>query len=183
MAGLSQITSQSYAIQLDSNVFNHLGDGGYESPILTDGEHAITYSTGDLSLFPVFDYLTIVAGAQTAMRGRNVIVDDQNTETAIDFVGGGWSTATLRFENVFDHGKGPYNDTIHWVSEANNSLSFAFTGIHSQQSLISFQLTKFSNRLIGISICCTPPDHGWSYVTHLRIGWQFRRNKCRCKHR
>lgn len=101
------------------------GDGNYDSGVLPDGEHTVTYAIGLDDLFPAFDYLTVTASTLTPMNGRTVIVDDASSQ--IQYHGSGWTMGNLS-EASFDYSTGPYQDSLHWSNTVGNSFSYSFVG-------------------------------------------------------
>lgn len=126
MAGMSNQNTSEYSVSLDGTALeNQQGTGAYQSGILADEEHFIMYATGATDLVPTFDYLTVLAGNTTHMRGRTVIVDDLSGE--IEYSGNRWTSAAAAAD-MFRYGRGAYQDTVHWTGAVGESLSFKFLG-------------------------------------------------------
>ncbi|KAF8914940.1 hypothetical protein CPB85DRAFT_469007 [Mucidula mucida] len=127
-SGLSGGGTKSYSVSLDGDALQPQTDeGGYDSGILADDEHTVMYTTGAMSYSPNFDYLTVLAGNTTNMRGRSIIVDDK--DGLIKYSGAGWISASITNSvEAFPYGRGPYRDSVHWTKEAGESLSFEFLG-------------------------------------------------------
>lgn len=123
--GLTRWGQGDYSVQLDGgNMLLETGAGSYDSGLLEDGEHTLTYAVGNMALFPAFDYLTVSAGNSTAMNGRTVMVDDSNSEIQWS---GNWST--LNLTNVgYDYSTGPYLDTTHWTETVGDNFKLSFVG-------------------------------------------------------
>ncbi|KAF9049590.1 hypothetical protein BDZ89DRAFT_1154452 [Hymenopellis radicata] len=127
-SGLSGGATKSYSVSLDGDALQpQTGEGGYDSGMLADEEHTVMYATGAMSYSPNFDYLTVLAGNTTKMRGRSVIVDDN--DGVIKYSGAGWVSASIiNSVEAFPYGRGPYRDSVHWTKEVGESLSFEFLG-------------------------------------------------------
>ncbi|KAJ7109753.1 hypothetical protein C8R43DRAFT_179340 [Mycena crocata] len=116
--------NRNYSVKIDNGPFLvQSGDGYFESPILTDGLHTITYSDGALNLYPAFDYLTVTAGSSTQLLGRTVIVDD----SAIIEYSGQWSTQSVA-PLILSRPSAVYQNTTHWTSTVGDAFTFQFNG-------------------------------------------------------
>ncbi|KAF7346348.1 hypothetical protein MSAN_01862500 [Mycena sanguinolenta] len=121
-ASMSQ-PNQNYSVKIDGGPFLvQSGDGYFESPILEDGQHTVTYSMGDMDLDPSFDYLTVTAGPSTQLLGQTVIVDD--TEIA-DYSGQWGSEPPTPF---ILRPSGLYQNTTHWTRTVGDTFTFQFNG-------------------------------------------------------
>ena len=117
--------TQDVSVKLDDGQFiPQPGNGHYDSPVLADGRHTVTYAIGNVSLVPVFDYLTVDAGPSTQLNGSTLIVDD--SDTAITY-SGGWTTNPPH-PLSFDYSTSLYKNTTHWSSTVGDTLEFKFTG-------------------------------------------------------
>lgn len=116
--------NQNYSVKIDDGPFVvQSGDGYFESPILNDGQHTVTYSAGDTSLYPALDYLTVTAGPSTQLLGRTVIVDD----TEIPEFSGQWSTEPPT-PFVLSRPSALYKNTTHWTRTVGDTFTFHFNG-------------------------------------------------------
>ncbi|KAF8896937.1 hypothetical protein CPB85DRAFT_1565685 [Mucidula mucida] len=142
----------NYSLTLDGNevVANHssLTD-------LSDEEHTIVYATAaNVSLSPTFDFLSVVAGSRTKMKGRNVIVDDG--DSAITYSGDGWRSSVME-PFTFPDGRGVYKDTLHFTRQVGDTLSFEFAG----SSLYIYAMLPFSqNGSVSVKECVEGPEVG-----------------------
>jgi len=116
--------SQDVSVTLDSTPITPQQDGSFQSPVLPDGPHTLKYAIGNVSLTPVFDYLTVTAGPSTPLDGRTLIVDD--TDGAISFQGN-WSSNPPK-PSHHDYSTSLYRDTAHWSTTVGDTLQFEFTG-------------------------------------------------------
>ncbi|KAJ7675799.1 hypothetical protein DFH06DRAFT_1435296 [Mycena polygramma] len=122
-ASASQL-NQNYSVKIDGGPFiGQSGDGYYESPILEDGQHTVTYAAGAQSLFPAFDYLTVTAGLTTQLLGRTVIVDDAE----ITGYSGQWSTQSPS-PLTLGRPSAIYKNTTHWTQTVGDTFTFQFNG-------------------------------------------------------
>jgi len=117
--------TQDVSVKLDDGHFiPQPGNGHYHSPVLADGRHTVTYAIGNVSLIPVFDYLTVEAGTSTPLNGSTLIVDD--SDTAIKY-SGDWTTSPPH-PLSFDYSTSLYKNTTHWSSTVGDTIEFKFTG-------------------------------------------------------
>jgi len=122
-ASASQL-NQNYSVKIDDGPFIvQSGDGYFESPILKDGLHTVTYSAGAMSLDPAFDFLTVTAGPSTQLLGRTVIVDD----TEIAEYSGQWSTEPPT-PFILSRPSALYKNTTHWTRTVGDTFTFHFNG-------------------------------------------------------
>lgn len=98
--------------------------GGYKSPILSDGQHTVTYGVGTLDLLPTFDYLTVTAGPSTPLQNRALIVDD--TDPSLVYAGE-WTVQPPK-PLLLDFSTGLFRNTSHWSSRVGDTIEFQFTG-------------------------------------------------------
>lgn len=116
----SSNVNQDFAIQIDQGGLVHPGGrGSYVSPVLTDGEHTLVYSAGNISDDPAFDFLTVTT---TSPANRTVIVDDTDFEYT-----GNWSSEPPA-SVAFDPSLPPYLNTTHWTNSVGDTISLKFTG-------------------------------------------------------
>ncbi|KAF7365195.1 hypothetical protein MVEN_00391100 [Mycena venus] len=116
--------NQNYSVKIDDGPFLvQSGDGYYESPILEDGLHTVTYSAGAKSLSPALDYLTVTAGPSTQLLGRTVIVDD----TEIAEYSGQWSVEPPT-PFILSRSSALYKNTTHWTRTVGDTFTFHFNG-------------------------------------------------------
>lgn len=152
--------SQSLSVKLDNNAFVPQSDGKFESPILPDGKHTITYAIGDVALTPVFDYLTVTAGPSSPLNGRTLIVDD--TDSAITFKGN-WAANPPK-PISFGYSTSLYQDTAHWSSTIGDTIEFEFTGT-------SVSVCGLATNIIGArNITATYSIDGVSKTQSIRQG-------------
>lgn len=137
----------SYSVKIDDGAFEpQTSNGTYDSPVLSDGKHTLTYATASQKALPSFDYLTVTAGPSTPLRGQTLAVDDSDTSIVYS---GNWST-TPPSSVVVDASSPLYGNTAHWSSNIGNSLEFQFTGrLLLQRNDIILQLIEIK---IGSSI-------------------------------
>ncbi|KAF8147331.1 hypothetical protein K438DRAFT_485476 [Mycena galopus ATCC 62051] len=115
--------NQNYSVKIDGGPFlAQSGSGYFESPILEDGLHTVTYSAGDITSGPAFDYLTVTAGPSTQLLGRTVIVDD----TEITGFTGQWSLEP--FSPFILRPSGLHQNTTHWTRTVGDTFTFQFNG-------------------------------------------------------
>ncbi|PPQ91688.1 hypothetical protein CVT25_012901 [Psilocybe cyanescens] len=115
----------SYSVKIDDGEFvSHSGTGAYDSPILSDGKHTITYATGTSLSPPAFDYLAVTAGGSTLLDGRTLAMDD--ADSSIVYSGSWLNTPVV--PTGFDSSISLYRDTVHWTSTVGNSLQLQFEG-------------------------------------------------------
>jgi hypothetical protein len=117
---------QSYQVKIDDGPFvPQTGHGSFESSVLPDGKHTITYATNFSSNTPPsFDYLTITPGLSTPLSGKTLAVDDTNPSFVYS---GKWKTIPPN-PISFDYSTSLYRNTAHWTSTIGDSLQFNFTG-------------------------------------------------------
>lgn len=108
----------------DGEFVSHSGTGAYDSPILSDGKHTITYATGTSMSPPAFDYLAVTAGGSTLLDGRTLAMDD--ADSSIVYSGSWLNTPVV--PTGFDSSISLYRDTVHWTSTVGNSLQLQFEG-------------------------------------------------------
>jgi hypothetical protein len=117
--------TQDVSVKLDDGHFiPQPGNGHYDSPVLADGRHTVTYAIGNVSLVPVFDYLTVDAGPSTPLSGSTLIVDDSDTTIKYS---GSWTTSPPH-PLSFDYSTSLYKNTTHWSSTVGDTIEFKFTG-------------------------------------------------------
>jgi hypothetical protein len=115
----------SYSVKIDDGAFEpQTRNGTYDSPVLSDGKHTLTYATASQKALPSFDYLTVTAGPSTPLRGQTLAVDDSDTSIVYS---GNWST-TPPSSVVVDASSPLYGNTAHWTSNIGDSFEFQFTG-------------------------------------------------------
>ncbi|KAJ3509996.1 hypothetical protein NLJ89_g4918 [Agrocybe chaxingu] len=115
----------TYSVKIDNEEFvSQSGDGSYDSPALSDGEHTLTYSVGSGTALPAFDYLTVTAGTNTPLDGKTLVIDD--TDGSISYAGS-WTTDAPVPLN-FDYSTSLYKSTAHWSSRVGDSFHFQFRG-------------------------------------------------------
>ncbi|KAF8967160.1 hypothetical protein BDZ97DRAFT_1656771 [Flammula alnicola] len=115
----------SYSVKIDDGSYEpQSGNGSYNSPILSDGKHTLTYATGSVNTFPSFDYLTVTAGASSSLEGQTLAVDDSDKSVIYS---GSWSNSPPT-SMTFDPSTSLYGDTTYWSSTVGDSLQFQFTG-------------------------------------------------------
>ncbi|KAF8195569.1 hypothetical protein BJ912DRAFT_957438 [Pholiota molesta] len=91
----------SYSVKIDDGAFEpQTRNGTYDSPVLSDGKHTLTYATASQKALPSFDYLT----------GTTLAVDDSDTSIVYS---GNWST-TPPSSVVVDASSPLYGNTAHW---------------------------------------------------------------------
>ncbi len=139
----------NYSLTLDGNevVANHssLTD-------LSDEEHTIVYATAaNASLSPTFDFLSVVAGSRTKMKGRNVIVDDG--DSAITYSGDGWRSSVME-PFTFPDGRGVYKDTLHFTRQVGDTLSFEFAGTFESEARRLVTHCHLQDRRYTSTLCC-----------------------------
>ncbi|KAG5648429.1 hypothetical protein DXG03_005003 [Asterophora parasitica] len=113
-----------FAVKIDDGpwVKQH-GRGRYESPLLVDGHHTVTYAAGELEL-PTLDYLIVKAGPSTPLQDRTIIVDDGSPSLTY---AGDWTTDIVHpLANNFS--TTAFKSTIHWTKTVGDTLQFNFTG-------------------------------------------------------
>ncbi|KAF8798944.1 hypothetical protein BYT27DRAFT_7150508 [Phlegmacium glaucopus] len=117
---------QSYQVKLDDGPFvPQTGHGSFESPVLPDGKHTITYATDFSSETPPsFDYLTVTPGPSTPLSGKTLAADD----TDPSFIYSGKWKITPPNPIPFDYSTSLYRNTTHWTSTIGDSLQFNFIG-------------------------------------------------------
>lgn len=130
--------NHNYSVRIDDGpLVVQSGDGYFESPVLEDGLHTITYAAGDMSLYPTLDYLTVTAGPSTQLFGRTVIVDDSE----IPEYSGKWSSESPS-QLTLSRPESVYLNTTHWTSTVGDTFTLHFTG---EKSPISFSLKLTCN--------------------------------------
>ncbi|ESK95024.1 hypothetical protein Moror_14029 [Moniliophthora roreri MCA 2997] len=122
--------NNAVSVQLDISPLFKLTtilDGSYQSPMLQDGEHTVTFAFGNESLFPAFDFLTVTAGDSTQLKNKTIIVDD--TDPGIRY-SGNWRTqpSTPDASLTFDYSAKPYLNTTRWSNTVGDSITFTFEG-------------------------------------------------------
>ncbi|TFK40784.1 hypothetical protein BDQ12DRAFT_648037 [Crucibulum laeve] len=119
------LQSHSYSVKIDDGAFEDQSGGGYfESPILPDGQHTLTYAVGDLDAVPMLDYLTVTPGPSTQLMGQSLVVDDSDDILTFS---GKWSTSAPRgFPSNTTNNL--YQGTSHWSSTVGDSFQFQFAG-------------------------------------------------------
>ncbi|KAJ7069704.1 hypothetical protein C8F01DRAFT_1113650 [Mycena amicta] len=120
----SQVNDQ-YSVKIDNGSFvGQIGSGFFESPELEDGPHSVTYSSGNTSLFPAFDYLTITAGPSTQLFGETIIVDDAQVAN----FSGRWSTEPISQSLLSNRPLDIYQNTTHWTNTTGDTFTLDFEG-------------------------------------------------------
>jgi len=117
----------TYSVTIDDGPrTDHTGDGFYESPVLSDGRHTITYFAphGASSLSTVLDYLAVTSGRTTPVNGRTMIVDDMDNAV---IYGGSWSTESP-IDLDFDFTTSLYKSTTHWSRSIGDTIEYHFIG-------------------------------------------------------
>ncbi|KAJ7134649.1 hypothetical protein C8R44DRAFT_829090 [Mycena epipterygia] len=116
--------NHNYSVRIDDGpLVVQSGDGYFESPVLEDGLHTITYAAGDMSLYPTLDYLTFTAGSSTQLLGRTVIVDDSE----IPEYSGDWSLQSPT-QLTLSRPESVYLNTTHWTSTVGDTFTLQFNG-------------------------------------------------------
>jgi len=119
------IAPSDFPVSIDNDDFLlYTGNGTYESPILPDGNHTITYAMGNLTVMPAFDYLTVTAGPKTMLYGKTIAVDDTDESIAYR---GNWSQASP-YPPAFDYVTKLYRGTSSWTSKVGDTMEFTFQG-------------------------------------------------------
>lgn len=136
----------------NSPLLRQEGQGAYNSPILSDGEHTVIVALADESIFPAFDYLTVNAGPSTFLNGRTLIVDDSDTDILYQ---GNWSTMPL-VPVAFGYSTAPYQNTTHWSSTPGDSLSVSFTGQLAVAIIKTERCSDSTSRFFYLRVrCCS----------------------------
>jgi len=131
------IAPADFPVSIDNDDFLlYTGNGTYESPILPDGNHTITYAMGNLTVMPAFDYLTVTAGPKTMLYGKTIAVDD--SDDSISFRGN-WSQSSP-YPPSFDYVSRLYRSTSHWTSTVGDTMEFKFQG----SSLVVFGMVAYN---------------------------------------
>lgn len=117
---------QNYQVKIDDGSFvPQTGHGSYQSPVLPDGKHTITYASSFSSRTPPsFDYLAVTPGPSTPLSGRTLAVDDADPAFIYS---GKWTTTPLN-PITFDYSTSLYRNTTHWSSTIGDTLQFNFIG-------------------------------------------------------
>ncbi|TFK64620.1 hypothetical protein BDN72DRAFT_901402 [Pluteus cervinus] len=118
---------RSFAVQIDNGPkTSYTGGGFYESPVLADGSHTITYYApkGASALSTTLDYLTYTAGPSTPLNGHTLLVDD--SDGAVEYRGS-WSTKSP-IPLSFDFSTSLYESTAHWSQAIGDAIEFNFIG-------------------------------------------------------
>jgi hypothetical protein len=119
--------ASDFPVRIDNNDFLlYTGNGTYDSPTLSDGQHTITYAMGNLSVFPALDYLTVTAGPNTMLYGKTIAVDD--TDKSISFRGSWSQSSQYPPSTPVDYVARLYQNTAHWTSTIGDTMEFSFEG-------------------------------------------------------
>lgn len=117
--------ASDFPVHIDNDDFLlYTGNGTYDSPALSDGQHTITYAMGNLSVLPALDYLTVTAGPKTMLYGKTIAVDD--TDQSIAFRGK-WSQSSP-YSPAVDYTSRLYKSTSRWTSNVGDTMEFKFEG-------------------------------------------------------
>lgn len=120
--------NRNFSVSIDDGPkYRYTGDGFYESPILPDGQHILTYYAPRKSsgLSATLDYLTVSAGENTPIFGKNLIVDDAD---GVIHYSGNWATEAP-IPLSFDFATSLYESTTHWSSSIGDTFEFKFKGM------------------------------------------------------
>ncbi|KAF7298950.1 hypothetical protein MIND_00843100 [Mycena indigotica] len=121
----SQINDQ-YSVKIDNGSFvGQRGNGFFESNVLEDGPHTVIYSSGNLSVYPAFDYITISAGPSTQLFGESIIVDDGQVA---NFSGKWNAEPAAAQQNLLGQSLNVYQNTTRWTNATGDAFSFDFEG-------------------------------------------------------
>lgn len=130
-----------FSVKIDDGAFVPQTGAGYESPVLPDGEHTLTYAfDGARGALTVFDFLTVSAGPSTPLMDRTLIVDD--ADDAVNFIGQ-WSTTPPSNSDDSDFSTKLYQDTTHWSSSVGDVLEFQFTGMRTFLPFLLYNVLIF----------------------------------------
>ncbi|CAA7267296.1 unnamed protein product [Cyclocybe aegerita] len=123
--------SQSALVSIDGGAPTNISYGDnsppsymqwYQSPTLSDGRHTITVSRiGSTSV----DFAVVKVGRNTALSGKTVIVDDDNS--AISY-SSNWRRTPSRFDAGTLPDGYPYGGSTHRGSTVGDTITFRFTG-------------------------------------------------------
>ncbi|KAF9533112.1 hypothetical protein CPB83DRAFT_529207 [Crepidotus variabilis] len=165
--------SSNFSVKLDNGQFvSQTGNGSWTSPLLTDGEHTVTYAMGmPKNVYPALDYIAVTAGPSTSLQDKTIIVD--NDDSAISY-SGSWSK-TSPVSASFDYAKTMYQNSSRWATKAGDSMSFQFEGSSvSLYGMAVFNTTSLQNitavyTLDGVSKNWTISNNTISYLPLLEL--------------
>jgi hypothetical protein len=127
VAASSPNDDQLFSVMIDDGPrMNYTGSGYYESPVLSDDRHTITYyaPSGASDLSSTLDYLAVTAGRTTFLNGHTLIVDDSDDTVTY---GGGWTTESP-IPLTFDFSTSIYQSTTHWSHSIGDTIEYNFLG-------------------------------------------------------
>jgi len=126
VAASSPNPNQAFSVKIDDGPRqDYTGNGFYESPVLSDDNHTITYyAPSGPNLSSTLDYLAVTAGRATPLNGRTVIVDDSDDSVAYS---GSWTTQSP-IPLTFDFSTSLYQSTTHWSRSIGDTIEFHFIG-------------------------------------------------------
>ncbi|KAG6868902.1 hypothetical protein C0993_008200 [Termitomyces sp. T159_Od127] len=144
----------------------------YHFPNLSDTRHSLTIMPNNSSpsasgqCISVIDYVTVVAGENTSLDGKRLIVDESDPSVVFE---GSWTpsnTAVLRtrFNSVV---RRPYGNATRQTSSVNASATFHFNGWYSTNYYINFinptYVTGTSVSVFGVNDLIPPESVTVSY--------------------
>jgi len=136
--------TSDFPVRIDNNDFLlYTGNGTYDSPKLTDGQHTITYAMGNLSVLPAFDYLTVTAGPSTMLYGKTIAIDDDDPSIAFR---GSWSPSSQYPPPSFNYAPTLFDGTGHWTSNVGDTMEFQFEGSSvAVYGMVAYNTTALTN--------------------------------------